>query len=208
MWDLLAGTTVKSDMIPNGHFSVLAPVYDLLGGLINRGDLVHLLNPSPGDRVLDVGGGTGLLRDAFDGVPLSSWTVLDLNRRMLSMGRRHGRSCLFVQGSSYQLPFPAGQFDQLLIADALHHMGRPLRVLSEARRVLRPGGRLVVEEFDPDTPIGRLTEAGEWLAGMQSQFLRPDRLITVVRDAGLTVERRCRRRYLYYVVASAGDGEC
>jgi demethylmenaquinone methyltransferase/2-methoxy-6-polyprenyl-1,4-benzoquinol methylase len=189
---------------PNWHFSLMAPVYDAIGGMINRLDPVPLLAPEAGDQILDLGGGTGLLRPAFDGVPLSSWTVLDLNEWMLRRGKEKGRDCHFVNGSAYQLPFRSNRFDRALITDALHHMGQKKRVLSEANRVLRKGGTLLIEEFDPDTPIGKLTETAEWLGGMGSEFVRSDRLCDMVRAAGLDVRRTRRHQYLYYVVASEG----
>lgn len=181
----------------------MAPVYDTIGGMINRLDPVELVQPEAGDRVLDLGGGTGLLRPKFDGVNLASWTVLDLNYRMLRRGREKSRDCHFVQGSAYQLPFSTGRFDRALITDALHHMGRKGRVLSEAGRVLRNGGTLLIEEFDPTTPIGKMTEWMEWIGGMGSQFVRPGTLCELVRSAGLTIEHTRRHQYLFYVVARA-----
>lgn len=182
----------------------MAPVYDVIGGLINRLDPVDQVQPEPGDHVLDIGGGTGLLRPAFDRVALSSWTVLDLNENMLRHGKGNGRDCHFVNGSAYQLPFRSNRFDRVLITDALHHMGQKERVLSEVHRVLREGGRLLVEEFDPETPIGRLTETAEWVGGMGSEFVRPEQLNEMVRSAGLKIRRTTHHQYLYYVVASAG----
>lgn len=190
--------------VPNWHFSLMAPIYDAIGGMINRRDPVDLLRPDRGDRILDIAGGTGLLRPRFNDVPLSSWTVLDLNLRMMKRGRESGHDCRFVQGSAYHLPFRSNQFDGALITDALHHMGQKSRVLSEAERVLRQDGRLLIEEFDPDTPIGHLTEMAEWLGGMGSQFVRPKTLFELVRSAGLSIEHTSRHQYLFYVVARAG----
>lgn len=192
---------------PNWHFSLMAPIYDSIGGLINRVDLSTFIRPDTGDHVLDVGGGTGMLSEHFNHIPHVSWTVVDLNYRMLRQGQQDNRRCNFVQGSAYELPFRSNRFDYVLITDALHHMDKKWSVLSEVRRVLHEEGLLLIEEFDPDTPIGKLTETAEWIGGMGSQFVRPDPLYKLIRSSGLEIKQTTRHQYLYYVLASPSDSE-
>ncbi len=184
----------------NWHFTLMAPYYEWIGGLLNRSPLVKLFQARDGQRVLDVGGGTGYLYSLFDHVRFDSWVVLDVNRNMIEQGRKKHPACTFVRGSALHLPFGNEQFDRVLIADALHHMPEPNLVLRECRRVLKGNGRFLVEEFDPARPIGGLIEAGEHLAGMGSRFYTPNQLEERARHAGFRNLSTSRRQYLYYQV--------
>jgi demethylmenaquinone methyltransferase/2-methoxy-6-polyprenyl-1,4-benzoquinol methylase len=107
----------------------------------------------PGERVLDIAGGTGdLARLYFRRVgPQGEVVLTDINPGML----RHGRDRLLdegivlplVQCDAEKLPFAASRFDCVAVAFGLRNMTRKEAALSEMRRVLKPGGRLVVLEF-------------------------------------------------------------
>lgn len=118
----------------------------------------QLLAPAalrPGQRVLDVGCGTGslailarrLVGDA------GSVTGLDASEEMIARARRKaeraGLSIGFVQGMAEALPFGAAQFDVVVGTLMLHHLAKRARpdFVSEARRVLAPSGRLVLVDF-------------------------------------------------------------
>jgi ubiquinone/menaquinone biosynthesis C-methylase UbiE len=100
-------------------------------------------------KVLDVGCGTGLfadrLRAALDHVEVFG---VDLVPEMLSKGRtrwrRHRGHVFPIQGDSERLPFGSGTFDIVTCANSFHHYPRQDRAIAEMRRVLRPGGRLMV----------------------------------------------------------------
>jgi demethylmenaquinone methyltransferase/2-methoxy-6-polyprenyl-1,4-benzoquinol methylase len=74
-----------------------------------------------------------------------------------------------------------------MIVDAFHHLPDPEAVLGDVARVLRPGGVLVVQEFDPGTLRGRLLEAGEAAFGLDSQFYTREDLATLLAEAGFEV---------------------
>ncbi|WP_251342859.1 class I SAM-dependent methyltransferase [Haloplanus halophilus] len=76
--------------------------------------------------------------------------------------------------------------DAVVVLDALHHLPDPGAALSEAARVLRPGGVLVIREFDPGTVRGRALVAAERLVGFDSTFRGPDATASAVAAAGLT----------------------
>jgi demethylmenaquinone methyltransferase/2-methoxy-6-polyprenyl-1,4-benzoquinol methylase len=108
--------------------------------------------------VLDVGTGTGLVaREALGLAGASARVVgVDPSRRMMIAGR--GRPGIgFVQGVGEQLPFPAGRFDFLAMGYALRHVADLDQTFSEYRRVLRPGGRLLLLEITrPDSWLGMM----------------------------------------------------
>lgn len=110
-------------------------------------------------RVLDVGCGTGVfaarLRAALPRVEVYG---VDLVAEMLQKGRARWRSqrghVLPVQGDSERLPFPAGCFDVVTCSNSFHHYPRQDRAVVEMRRVLKPGGRLMIVDGYRDSVWG------------------------------------------------------
>jgi demethylmenaquinone methyltransferase/2-methoxy-6-polyprenyl-1,4-benzoquinol methylase len=135
----------------------------------------------PVERVLDVGGGPGRALRVVD-APVRA--VVDPAGGMVRQARRHGLGAVRADGAC--LPVRTASVDAVLVTDALHHVGDQRGLLAEAARVLRPGGVLLVREFDPTTLRGRGLVAAERLVGFDSTFYPPDRLASMVAEAGLT----------------------
>jgi demethylmenaquinone methyltransferase/2-methoxy-6-polyprenyl-1,4-benzoquinol methylase len=182
-------------------FDRVAPLYDLAMPRADPGDLATglALADRPVERVLDVGGGTGrAARELPDAV------VVDASPGMLSRARERGLEC--VRGDAARLPVRDASVDAVLIVDALHHFPAVRDALAEAARVLRPGGALVVREFDPDTLRGRGVALAERLAGFGSRFFTPDELAAAVSEAGLAASVPARG-FGYTVVGVHEPGE-
>ena len=143
-----------------GVFHSVAARYDLMNDLMSGG--LHRLwkaftigqaNVRPGMRVLDVAGGTADLSRAFARRLHGRGEVwlTDINGSMLTVGRDRlvDDGCLqpAVQCDAEALPFPDGYFDRVTVAFGLRNMTHKERALAEMRRVLKPGGRLLVLEF-------------------------------------------------------------
>jgi demethylmenaquinone methyltransferase/2-methoxy-6-polyprenyl-1,4-benzoquinol methylase len=143
-------------------FSSVAGRYDLMNDVMSFG--IHRLwkrftieqaNVHPGQRVLDVAGGTGDLATAFAGRvgPEGGVTVADINAAMLEVGRERladrglAGNVEFVQANAECLPFPDNHFDCVTIAFGLRNVTRMDAALASMYRVLKPGGRLLVLEF-------------------------------------------------------------
>jgi demethylmenaquinone methyltransferase/2-methoxy-6-polyprenyl-1,4-benzoquinol methylase len=124
---------------------------------------------APGERVLDLCCGTGSSSAAIRerAGPTCRLVGADLSRGQLARAARKEacRPIALVEANAAAIPFASGSFDRVVIPHALHEMPRETRaaVLREARRVLRPGGRLAVLELDD--PPGRLRRIllGAWL---------------------------------------------
>lgn len=112
--------------------------------------LLALAAPQPTDEALDVATGTG--HTALALAPHVARVVgLDLSPRMLAQARRlageqGAQNATFLEGSAEQLPFPDGRFSLVTSRHAPHHFHDLPAFLCEARRVLAPGGRLVIAD--------------------------------------------------------------
>jgi demethylmenaquinone methyltransferase / 2-methoxy-6-polyprenyl-1,4-benzoquinol methylase len=145
-------------------FHRVARRYDLMNDLMSAGfhrvwkdAMVTWLNPprSPGWSVLDVAGGTGDI--AFRIVEASGRaahaTVLDINGSMLAVGRERATkrgleaNVAFVEANAEELPFADASFDAYTVAFGIRNVPRIDVALSEAFRVLKPGGRFLCLEF-------------------------------------------------------------
>ena len=143
-----------------GIFSSVAAKYDLMNDLMSAGlhrlwkaFAVALACVREGERVLDVAAGSGDLALEFSrraGASGEVW-LTDVNRAMLERGRDRlldrGRPLPAVQCDAERLPFPSDYFDCVSVAFGLRNMTRKDAALAEMRRVLKPGGRLLVLEF-------------------------------------------------------------
>jgi demethylmenaquinone methyltransferase/2-methoxy-6-polyprenyl-1,4-benzoquinol methylase len=116
--------------------------------------MMDWLAPRPGQRLLDVAGGTGDIAFRFlQRAGHAHATVLDLTEPMLTEGRKRAEaeqkadSLDWVVGDAMALPFADNSFDVYTISFGIRNVTRPQEALNEAFRVLRPGGRLMVLEF-------------------------------------------------------------
>lgn len=147
-----------------GVFSSVAQKYDVMNDLMSVGlhrlwkkFTIEMAAPRPGERVLDVAGGTADLSSAFarrvgafDKTGGQVW-LTDINNAMLSVGRDRlldeGVLAPVAQCDAEKLPFPDNYFDIVTVAFGLRNMTHKEQALAEMQRVLRPGGRLLVLEF-------------------------------------------------------------
>jgi len=153
------GTHEKARKVA-GVFDSVAPRYDLMNDLMSLGlhrawkaFAVAVSGVRAGDRVLDVAGGSGDLARAFARRvgPAGEVWLTDINGAMLAVGRDRlldaGIAAPVVQCDAERLPLKPGAFDCVSVAFGLRNMTRKEAALAEMRRVLKPGGRLLVLEF-------------------------------------------------------------
>jgi len=120
---------------------------------------IALLKLHDGDRVLDVGCGTGEDVQFLAGIVGSSGsaTGIDASATMITEARRRHTgihpTATFLVADAAEIPFADASFDGCLAIRAFQHLADPQRTLAEMVRVVRPGGRLVVVDPDHDTAV-------------------------------------------------------
>jgi ubiquinone/menaquinone biosynthesis C-methylase UbiE len=166
---------------------------DLPRPSVTRPRLREMLAPTPGQRVLEVGPGTGYyaLNVARWLEPDGTLEVLDIQQEMLdhTMRRAHALGISNIvprQGDAQALPYPDGHFDAAYLVATLGEVPDKERALRELRRVLKPGGRLVVGESQPDP-----------------HMVSFDKLRMLADATGLTYEGRVGGRLGYFASFSA-----
>ncbi|HZG89152.1 MAG TPA: methyltransferase domain-containing protein [Pseudonocardia sp.] len=195
----------------------LSPFYDVVHRLARVGglhaEMIRLADPQPGERVLDVGCGTGNLLLALGrsrpGVDLAG---IDPDFSALATAQRKaaraGVPVRWDRGFAEELPHPDGSVDQVLSSLMLHHLDPSAKdeLLAEVRRVLCPGGVLVLADVDGDDaghghgPFGRrmahstrLRDNADIPGRIAAAGLRPDATITHRLPVGQVAITRATR---------------
>ena len=151
------------------HFNFLAPIYEhvIKAKLPER--LAELVDITSTERMLDVGGGTGRVSQFFSD-QVDQIVIADLAFQMLA--KSQSKNGLYpVNSHSEILPFPDESFDRIIMVDALHHVCDQAKTARELWRVIKPGGKIVIEEPDIHNRSVKLFALAEKLALMRSHFL-------------------------------------
>ncbi len=200
-------------------FESVAPSYDLMNDLMSLGAhrlwksaMLDWLAPRPGMTLLDVGGGTGDIAFRFLERGGGFVNVLDINPEMLAHGRARAidRGILdriaWIEGDAETVPLADGSVDAYATAFCIRNVTRIERALSEARRVLKPGGRFLCLEFSNvvlpllenlydaysftflpllGQAVAGDAEAYRYLAESIRRFPDQERFASMIEDAGL-----------------------
>jgi demethylmenaquinone methyltransferase / 2-methoxy-6-polyprenyl-1,4-benzoquinol methylase len=191
---------VEKPGLVRGVFDKVAGRYDLMNDLMSAG--VHRLwkdavaarlNPQPGETIVDCAGGTGDMARRFAKMARSAQLrrggedatviVVDYNAEMITAGRQRDfmPEIVWSVGDAQKLPLPDASADAYSIAFGIRNVTDISAALSEARRVLKPGGRFVCLEFSrPVTEALRnaydaysfkvIPQIGEWVAKDRASY--------------------------------------
>jgi demethylmenaquinone methyltransferase/2-methoxy-6-polyprenyl-1,4-benzoquinol methylase len=204
------------------HFNSIAGKYDFMNTILSFGLhypwkrwAVETLGLKPGDRVIDVCGGTGDLSIRAGRLAGEGGRVFlyDINRSMLEGARPKVSGALlndrvrYVQGDAERISFPQGFFDAALVGFGIRNLTQIEKGLAEMHRVLKPGGKFMCLEFSlPTSPWFRslydfysfqlMPLAGKLLAGTREAYLYlpesirkfppPEELSRILREIGFT----------------------
>jgi arsenite methyltransferase len=160
-----------------------------------RALVLEALAPEPGEVILDVGCGPGFyVADLLERG--ATVTGVDSSPAMLAIARKRAPGALLLEGTATQLPLEDAAFDRALSVQVLEYVADVDGALAELRRVLRPGGRLVIWDIDWST-LSWHSDDGERMARMLAAWDRhladpvlPRTLAAALRRAGFTDVQR------------------
>lgn len=167
--------------------------------------LLDLARQTHAERILEVGCGTGYWLAHFSSIT-DRLHGLDLSVGMLYQARRRDRRLLLTRGRAECLPFSSACFDLVYCVNALHHFDGQRDFVSEARRLLRPGGALAVVGMDPHNSQTRFYLYHYFEGAYETDLVRFPPWVTVgdwMRVAGFEgISRKMTERILDHKIGS------
>ena len=178
-------------------FDLIAPLYDRLISPRPPEDLLDVLKLPAAGKMLDASGGTGRVSAALQ-ASVDSMVLNDLSQPMLVQA--HAKGLDATQAQAHHLPFPDGSFERVLMVDALHHIEGQREAVEEMLRVLKPGGRLVIEEPDITLFRVKLIALGEKLMLMGSHFLSPKEIKACIEKLGYQAQIQSDNEFAAWII--------
>ena len=185
--------------IPPLGWHWLTPFYDWLAkpfGAALRRELLRQVAIQPGQQVLDLGCGTGIMAIALkQSVPGAAVAGLDADEQALAIAQgeaeRVGAEIQWDRGLAYNLPYPDNSLDVVMSSFMIHHLttAHKARTFREVRRVLRPDGSLFILDFGPPfSPLTR-TQAAVMKHLEQTADNYSGRILPMFAEAGFASAR-------------------
>jgi ubiquinone/menaquinone biosynthesis C-methylase UbiE len=161
-------------MAPFNHFDFLAPYYDRFEKTSDPTRICELTGLPASGLLLDVGGGTG--RKSYPLMEMVTGIVIaDSSIGMLYQANMKG-GFTTICSESERLPFEDESFERVIMVDALHHVSDYRVTTNEMWRVVKSGGRIVIEEPDIRTIPVKIMAIIEKVALMRSHFISPQNI--------------------------------
>ena len=143
-------------------FDRVSFVYDIfmrVAGMYKEAEVAELLSCEGHELVLDIGGGTGHYARYLSPF-CKEMVVIDESDEMLSR-LKSGGNIRPVCGNIFHNCYDDESFDIILLCDVLHHIENQVLLLNECRRLLKPGGNLLIYDFDYEKRMTKLIRAFE-----------------------------------------------
>lgn len=167
-------------------FSKFAHRYDNFVGSFDLEEIIDYLPLETANLLLDLGGGTGRVAEQLQN-HVTECIVFDSSFEMLLQAKNKSDRLLIIQGMGDDLPFRANSIKQIFLNDTLHHIREQKETLEESFRVLQPGGKLIIREFDKSYFWNFILRFLEFIVGFKSKFYSPKQLTAICEEIGFKV---------------------
>lgn len=183
------------------RFNFLAPFYKKMhrGAKSTAAKLIELGDFQPADHLLDLAGGAGRIAELLID-KVGKITIVDNSEGMLIECRKNPK-LICVAGEADSIPFPDNTFDKAIIVDSFHHFTNWEKIAAEVKRVLKPGGRVILEEFNRKNFFGFFYWLVEIIGRFGSRFFLPKELAALWAAQGFSVELNNEKKGEYYLIA-------
>lgn len=176
----------------------------MVGGTSLLPQLRREVAPSPEVHLLDLGGGDGR-RTSFFASGCGEVVVLDPDPRRVARGRKRSPQFRFEEGTAERVPFPDRRFDRVTMHLSFHHFSDAALALSEAGRVLKPQGRVLVADLEPQSWKARWFRAVHRFAAHGSVTFRTAAEVrAMLESAGFSEVKETKVGGAYLVAAVRG----
>lgn len=180
------------------HFGILAPFYEKFIAPKFPEKLAELAELEPGGSLLDIGGGTGRVANFLTGK--TGWILIaDESLGMLKEARKKD-ALETVCVNSENLPLQGESFDRIIMVDALHHVQNQGETAKELWRLVKPGGRIIIEEPDIRKFAIKMVAVFEKMALMRSHFLNARQIEGLFEGKGAEIRSEAEGHTVWVVI--------
>src|SRR5919199_3304167 len=138
------------------------------------------------DVILDIGGNTGKVTEAYSN-NCKEVIVLEPKRNVIEYGKSNRPNIKFVEGEAENIPLPDTYFDKVVASASFHHFSDHDKALEEMKRVLKPHGKIIILEIDPNTRMGERLKFCESLFHTGAKLYQPAQLSKKIQAHNLDV---------------------
>jgi ubiquinone/menaquinone biosynthesis C-methylase UbiE len=140
----------------------------------------------PDDVILDIGGNTGKVTEAYSR-NCKEVVVLEPKRNIVEYGKSHRPNMKFIEGEAENIPLPDAYFDKVVASASFHHFSDHDKALEEMKRVLKPDGKIIILEIDPNTRRGERLKFCETVFHTGAKLYQPAQLSKKIQAHNLEV---------------------
>ena len=138
------------------------------------------------DVILDIGGNTGKVTEAYSN-NCKEVIVLEPKRSVVEYGKSRRPNIKFVEGEAENIPLPDAYFDKVVASASFHHFSDHDKALEEMKRVLKPDGKIIILEIDPNTRRGERLKFCETVFHTGAKLYQPAQLSKKIQAHNLEV---------------------
>ena len=165
--------------------------------------MLEYIDIRPSDTLLDVGGNTGKITEAY-ARNCKEVVVLEPKHNVVEYGRARRPFIKFIEGQVENIPLPDEYFDKVVASASFHHFPNQDKGLEEMKRVLKPNGKMIIMEIDPNTRAGKRLKICESILHTGANLYEPLQLRKKVEDHDLQVISIKPTTLAYFLAAVKG----